>query len=75
MNMLPVNYAIIGLGNGLAEIMSFKLADDVVKYIWYETLWFYNRNIPENQINIIPYVARSSAPIVLIMQDNQARVF
>ena len=75
MNMPPVNYVIIGLVNGLAWITSFKMADDVVKYIWYETFWFYNRNIPENQIDIIPYVARSSAPIVSIMQDNQVRVF
>ena len=75
MNMSPVNYVIIGLFNGLAWITSFKMADDVVKYIWYEAFWFYNRNIPENQMVIIPYVARSSAPIVSIMQDNQARVF
>ena len=47
----------------------FKMTDPVSKYLS-ETGIF-----RENQVNVILYVARSLALIVLIMQDNWIRIF
>ena len=45
------------------------MTDDASKYLS-ETGIF-----QENRVNVIPYVTRSLAPIVLIMQDNWIHIF